>query len=339
MSWKSWILLPLTLSLTALAVLARAPAPGEPGTRYLRIAVAPVTEQEFDIGAALAAMLSRPPGLPDCAAGRPCGVPGLVALAQSGDSRQDMVANLARGDTETALIPADRLYAARCQAGAGQPLYVLGEIYGEALHVLARTRIDSIAGLKGKRVAIGAAGSDERRLAERVLSAHGLGLRDVRGITIARVEALEALAQGRIDALFRIAALPDPAITTAAETSAEPLHLLPVTGEAAHRLSGLHPFGLPDSIPAGTYPRLEAVTTLMQPVLWVAGPALPDALAPKLADALLRPENRRQLTRGGGNVALLQPVALRMPAPLHPALAQTYDAHPIIMACPQTGPR
>lgn len=344
-SWKYALIFPLALPLAALAVLARPPAESDVNhTRYLRIAVDPSGERGFDVGAALAAMLSRPPGLPACLDdGRPCGVSGLVALAQSQPERTDILGAVARGEIETGLAPADRVYAARCQPTQGVPpaeLSVIGEIYNEALHIVARTRIDDVAGLKGKRVAIGAPGSDERRLAERVLSAYGLTLRQVRGVDLGGAVALAALADGRIDALFRIAAVPDAGIADLAAGAVEGLHLLPVTGEAASRLSGLHPFGSTGQIADGAYEGLEGVPTLMQPIVWVAGPALPAGLAPKLARALASRPNREAMVRGDRGFTLLRPVALRMPAPLHPGLEGIYaEPAPIVMACPRGGPR
>ncbi len=343
MSRKSWLILPLCLPLVVgLAALARAPADPDLVVRYLRIGVVETGERGFDMGASLAAMLSRPPGMPACTDDRACGVPGMVALAQAQARSADIVADVAMGRLETGLVPADRVYAARCQSTTPDNITILGEMYDEALHVLVRADAgaDSIAGLKGKRVAIGPAGSPARLLADRTLSAHGLRRQDIRAVELAGEEALAALAGGQVDALFRIAPVPDAALADlTAHGDVPQLRLLPVAGEAAGRLSGLHPFGSVGRIGDGVYPGIQGVDTLMQPVVWIAGPAVDKDLARALGRALTSTPNRAALQKGGRDVPLLRPVALRMSAPLHPGLDGFYRVDPITMACPRGGPR
>ncbi len=342
MSPKYWIIPLMAVPLMALVALGRAPADTGLAVRYLRIAADPSGERGFDVGAALASMLSRPPGMPACIDGRACGVPGLIALTQSLPDRRDIVEAVVSGAVETGLAPADRIYAARCFPAAGTrpaELTILGEIYSEALHVLVRAEgnLSDPAQLKGRRVAIGVAGSDERRLAERILSAYGLRRQQVRGVEIGGEAAALALADGRIDAMFRIAATPDPVAAMAVTAGAR---LLPVTGDAAGRLSGLHPFGAPGSIPAGTYDGDQPeVATMMQPVAWIAGPALDPALAAQLTAALASRANREALHRQDPDMVLLRPAAFRMSAPLHPAAGTRYGVDPIAMACPGQKPR
>ncbi len=342
MSRKYWILPLLAVPFAALMVFGRAPAGTEPPTRYLRIATDVSGETGFDVGTALAAMLSRPTGMPACADDRACGVPGLVALAQSAPDRADIVRNVAEGRIETGLVPADLIYAARCQPVPGSKpadITILGEIYNEALHVLVRPETDltSIGQLKGRRVAIGSAGTADRQLADRILSAHGLRRRDVRAAELGGIGAIAALMDGRIDALFLITASPDPIIAEAVTAGAR---LIPVTGDAAGRLSGLHPFGTPGHIAAGTYgPNQPEVATMMQPVAWIAGPALDPVLAGRLVEALARGTNRTALVKGNPDMALLRPASFRMSAPLHPAAGSRYGIDPVAMACPGQKPR
>lgn len=342
MSPRYWLIPLLAVPLLALVAFGRAPANTGTSVRYLRIAADPSGERGFDVGAALASILSRPPGMPACADDRACGVPGLVALAQSLPDRRDIVEAVASGAVETGLAPADRIYAARCLPAPGArpaDLTILGEIYNEALHVLVRpeTGLTDIAQLKGRRVAIGVPGSDERRLAERILSAYGLRRQQVRGVEIGGEAAALALADGRIDALFRIAATPDPVSAMAVTAGAR---LLPVTGDPAGRLSGLHPFGTPGQIAAGTYDDGQRdIPTMMQPVAWIAGPALDPALAAQLTAALASRANREALHRQDPDMVLLRPAAFRMSAPLHPAAGTRYGVDPIAMACPGQKPR
>lgn len=334
-----WRITPLVLLALLAAALWRVPDVPAAEVRYLRIAAGPTGTLGFQTGTALAGVLSRPPGLPPCRPGEACGVPGLVALAQSLPVQGDIAAAVAGGKVETGIATADAVHAARCPADpAAKPanLTLLGDLYGETLHVLVRPGLDvtGVEGLKGRRVAIGKAATAERRLADRLLTAHGLRRRDVRAQELSGDDALAALAEGKVDALFRIAAVPDPKVAELA--AAQKAVLLPVAGEAAGRLSALHPFSGPGKIPAGTYGEAGAVETLDQPVVWVAGPDLPASLAGPMAEALAAKANRVLLTEGDtASLTMEQPVPARPVAPLHPGAAAAYGRDPVAMPCQQ----
>lgn len=334
-----WRILPLLLLAMLAAALWRVPDVPAAEVRYLRIAAGPTGTVGYQAGTALAAVLSRPPGLPPCRQGEACGVPGLVALAQSLPAEGQIIAAVAAGQVETGLATADAVHAARCPADpAVKPanLTLLGDVYGEVLHVLVRPGLDvsGVEGLKGRRVAIGKAATAERRLADRLLTAHGLRRRDVRAVELSGEDALDALAAGKVDALFRIAALPDARVAELA--AAQQAVLLPVAGEAAGRLSALHPFSGPGRIPAGTYGEAGAVETLSQPVVWVAGPDLPAALAAPMAKALAAAPNRDLLKAGDtATLALAELVPARPVAPLHPDVAKSQGRDPAAMPCQQ----
>lgn len=336
------LLLPLLAApFLTLAALGRPTIAVNDHVRYLHIGVEASEAREFDVAAALSALLSRPPGLPACIEGRACGVPGLVALTQSQPNRAALIQALIDGRLETALVPADRVYAARCHAAVGAPstaLAIIGEVYSETLHVLVRagSGLSGVAALGGRRVAVGQPGSDDRRLADRILAAHGLRPKDVIRVEVGGDAALLALADGRIDALFRIAVAPDPAIATAIGAGAK---LVPVVDERGG-LSGLHPFGAPGQIKADLYGNgQDDVATLTQPVVWVAGPALPRDLAGSLAAAFINGANRASLAEAAPDVELLRPAARRISAPLHPEAGRHYEIAPIAIACPARAPR
>ncbi|HYC02800.1 MAG TPA: TAXI family TRAP transporter solute-binding subunit [Azospirillaceae bacterium] len=312
-------LLPVAgVALVAMAVwrapeVPAAPKPLDGEVRYLRIAAGPATTASFAGGSALASAVTRPPGLPPCGADGACGVSGLVALVQSVPGPDAVVAAVAAGRIDSGLAPADSVLAARC-AGAAD-ISVIANLYEEALHVAVRPGLDaaSVADLKGRRVAIGGAGSAERRLADRVLTAHGLKRRDVRFVELSGAEAAEALAAGEIDALFRLSPWPDAELSGLAERGQA--RLLPVAGEGAERLMALAPFGGPVTLPDGLYPGSGAVATLTQPVQWIATPALEPTLVAKLAEALARPQNRALLRGPDDALTLADPAAAPLACP------------------------
>ena len=337
------VLLPVAIVLSAVVWFWRGPAEPASDLRYLRIAVSGVEGTAFEAGATLAAAISRPPGLPPCAPGRPCGVEGLVALAQSLSGPAEVVQAVTAGAVETGIAPAQVVFGARCPLAGGPPaadLVILGSLYEEALHILVRPSlgIGSVADLRGRRVAIGRTGTEARRLADRVLTAHGLRRADLRMVQEGDMDAVAALRSGEVDALFRIAPLPDPVVADllAAGTAT----LLPVQGAAATVLMDMHPFTRPGVIDPslfGSGALLEGpVETLMQPVVWFARPDLADDLAADLAAALSLPGNRVLLA--GSDRATLPPdpsAPPRLAAPLHPGVAAVGEGGTAtVLACP-----
>lgn len=332
-----WRILPFApLALGALALWAVPTVPAAE-MRYLRIAAGPANSSAFAGATALAAVVTRPPGLPPCPTGDACGVPGVVALAQSLATSDAILDAVASGTMDTGLLPANAVYGARCPLPGAAPrkLAVLGAVYDEALHVVARRDADLATpeDMRGKRVAVGVAGSEDRRLADRLLTAYGLKRRDVRLVELGGDAALAALAEGRVDVVPRIAAWPDPRVLAVVERGDG--MLLPVEGLPAERLRDIAPFDRTGAIPAEAYGG-GAVATVMQPVLWVAGPRMPDAQAAALAGALARPANLAAMAKGelGLPFARAPLEAVRIAAPPHPGTQQLRASTAAVMECP-----
>ncbi len=118
-------------------------------------------------------------------------------------------------------------------------------LYDQEVHVLARTGIDSLADLAGKRVAIGRVESGSY-LTSRLLFEIS-GVRPGRMASIGDAKALEALKAGRVDAMIIVDG--QPVERLALDVSpADGLHLVPVTNPDIRHL---YPAA---RIPSGTYP-------------------------------------------------------------------------------------
>ena len=93
--------------------------------------------------------------------------------------------------------------------GAGEDatgLVSLGSIYYEPLWVFysGNEVIDNLAQLKGKRIAIGAEGSGTRKLGLDLLEASGAAGAPTKLLPLGGLEAVEALKQGKADAIFLV---------------------------------------------------------------------------------------------------------------------------------------
>lgn len=90
----------------------------------------------------------------------------------------------------------------------------IGHIYPEVLQIITRegTGIESIADLRGKRVAIGPAGSDTQDAARIVLAAYGINDGDYIAFQEGFGDAADRLQDGTIDASFGLLGLPNAGI-------------------------------------------------------------------------------------------------------------------------------
>ena len=102
--------------------------------RFLRIGTGNVNGTYYQIGGLLADIVSNPPGSRPCDRGGSCGVPGLIAIAQSSSGSVANVEAIEQGEVETGgaerrrLLcghghgPVRRPAAGHAPAGAGEPL-------------------------------------------------------------------------------------------------------------------------------------------------------------------------------------------------------------------------
>jgi len=88
----------------------------------------------------------------------------------------------------------------------GTGLVSLGSIYYEPLWVFygGSETIDNLAQLKGRRIAVGAEGSGTRKLGLDLLEASGAAGPPTRLLALGGLEAVEALKQGKADAIFLV---------------------------------------------------------------------------------------------------------------------------------------
>lgn len=268
---------------------------------FFRLATGAADGVYFATGSELAGILSVPPGSRPCAQGGPCGVPGLLVVAQTTQGSVENIQLLAAGHVEAALVQADLAAAAiKGQAPfAGKPLSgvrLLMPLYAEVVHVVVRadSRITSIKQLRGKRIAVGEPLSGTSFLARSVLRAAGLKDTQYSGDTSRAQPALAALKAGTLDAVVLVGRVPFPRLTEAADAAA--LRFLPLDGKVRQRLlhsaASLQPF----IVPAGSYGGQEtAIETAAVPMLLLVREDIADEQAQAIARVLSRPENLKKL--------------------------------------------
>jgi TRAP-type uncharacterized transport system substrate-binding protein len=319
-SWiRIYAFLGCALSALAIAPISRAAKPIAPEPIQLSIGGGTIDSTAFRWSSALAQVLSRPPGLPDCLPAGPCGVPGVVAGAQTYDDGQATMRALLDGLIATAVIPAQRIYRARCDLKPGENslLSVLKVLYRQPVQILARTDLAANwpKSLAGKTLAIGESGSDAEAFALAFVEAYGLSHTKIKLIHSSAISSIAALKGGTAVAAIFLGHTLDVPISDLIGRGFTLVSL--ADSPERHRLLEALPAFEASAIPPDTYPGLPAISILAQPVVWAAGPGLGEPLAEKLIATVSEPHN---LARLSDLVAPAVPVPegaafLRLPAP------------------------
>lgn len=319
----------LLASLTALTVM---PAAAQ-DVVYFRIGTGAVGGAHFQIGALLADAVSNPPGARPCDKGGACGVPGLIALAQSSAGAVANIRALADGRLDAGLVQADVAHWAFHGAGpfagkgAVQSLRAVAVLFSDNLHVVTRrdAGVASLADLRGKRVSLGEAGSGTQLEARTILAAHGMREHDLTPLRLATADAAEQLRRGEIDAFLALDAAPVPSIAALARATA--IALLPVGGAETERLCRGLRFFKPGSIPAGSYAgQTAAVPSLEVPVVLLVSAAAPRDRVYAITRALWHPATSKLLAEGNphGREIRLTAATEALGVPLHAGAAAYY---------------
>jgi TRAP transporter TAXI family solute receptor len=209
-------------------------------------------------------------------------------------------------------------------------LVALGSLYPEPVHIVvpAKSAIQSVDDLSGKRVDLGTPQSGTRMNALAILQAHKLAAKD---LAEARGEgpraAMQALRADRIDAFFTTVGAPSRELQRLAAEF--PIRIVPLSAAAVSRLIAAQPGLVAIRIPVNTYPgQTEARATVAATALLVANIDTPREEAKALLELAF--ESTDYLAFGSAQgVKISKQSGLRgIAIPLHPAAAAYFGAKP-----------
>ncbi|MBS4048718.1 MAG: TAXI family TRAP transporter solute-binding subunit [Alphaproteobacteria bacterium] len=308
-------------------------------TSMLRIGTGGQSGTYFPIGSLIAQAVSDMPVGPGCnsseAINGRCGVPGLVAVAQTSNGSVANVGSLQNGEIEMALIQADvadwAFNAREIFNGKGKHdrLRFVAHLYSEAMHVVTRreARINAIGDLRGRMVAMDEPGSGTLVHVRNLLGAYRLAEADLRPVYIKPDLALPRLLIGQLDAFFIVAGWPTKAVSEALASGQAAL--AGIDAEAANRLVRQNSFLSLGQIPAGTYPgQTNAVASLMVGAQLVVRADLPEARVQAVLEALWSPRGQSLLGSGhprGADISFANALTGRS-LPLHAGAERFYRA-------------
>ena len=303
--------------------------------KFFRIGTGSAGGTYFPIGGIIANGISSPPGSRPCGEGGTCGVPGLVAIAQSTNASAHNVTAINAGQMEAGLTGAATLYfayhgEAKFKGKQKPKLRIIAVLFPEDLHLVMPKgkKLDSLKALEGKRVGIAQAGSGTQIAVELMLAEQGITRDNIDEAELNNTQSAERIADGQLDAYFYAAGTPVAAMIQLDNTKG--MDLYSFTDEEVKTSNKAVPYYTPSKITAGTYPGVTYdVNTLAVNGILVTSSDQPEELIYEITKALWNDQTRKLLDNGHakGKVITLD-TALQgldgLNVPLHPGAEKFY---------------
>lgn len=256
---------------------------------YFRISAGAPGSTLYDLAGQIASTISNPPGSRQCDNDGPCGVEGVIGLAQTAADPVSALESVDNGLVESAIVASDVADAAVQgtgpfkKSGPMTELRAIGNVGQLVLHVLVarEARFADLSALNGKRIAIGVKDSDNAVTARFLLRAAGINEKKTKLVTGDPEAAALDMLDDKVDALVLVAQLPNADVAALMRTG-------------NYKLLGAKPsdnkdaYVIADWIKHKQYSGADTTPTLSVPAVWVVRSSLSDELAGGLAKALLR---------------------------------------------------
>ena len=298
---------------------------------FFRIGTGSTGGTYFPVGGIIANAISNPPGSRACDRGGSCGVPGLIAVAQSTEGSVANVDQLAKGLLDSGFSQADVSFWAYRGEGIfkdqGVPgLRAIANLFPESVHLVVRRNsgIRSVRDLKGLRISIDVEGSGTRVDALLILKAYGIGTEDFEAVSATSGLAADMLRAGELDGFFIVAGTPVNAVKFLAADSL--VTLVPIDGEEAETLRMTYPFFAAETVAAGTYFNVPATRTLSVGAQWLVTDKTDPELVYQITRALWHDSTHAMLSRGHpkGQLITLDTAISGLGVPLHDGARRYY---------------
>ena len=260
-------------------------------------------------------------------------VPSVEATAEVTAASVDNLKFLKQGTSDIAFTMADTAQDAALARDAFADFgavraRTLAVLYSSYVHVVTRadTGITTVAGLRGRVVSVGAAGSGTTVLALRIMQAAGLDpARDVRTQSLGVAQSVDALKDGKIDAFFWNGGLPTAAILDLVNTPGMRARFVP-TEDLLPLLQQAHGASLyyRALIPKATYDTDADVPVIAVANLLVVSESMAEALAYDITRVLFDHQPELAAIHPQARELSLATALNGSPIPFHPGAIRFY---------------
>jgi TRAP transporter TAXI family solute receptor len=201
-------------------------------------------------------------------------------------------------------------------------------LYYETIQIvtLASSGITKLEDCKGKRVAVGAAGSGTEVNTRQILEMVGITYKDITVQYLSFAEAANGLRDGTTDVALLTAGEPTAAIRDIA--AQKDVLLIPVPAATADKLIARYPYYTKYRIPKDVYPKQTAeVETVAVKAMLLVRDSMPVDLVYNITKALYSPAGQERLKLAHAKGALItKATALEgMPILVHPGAEKYFN--------------
>lgn len=305
----------VVLCLAGLISLGALVSPVSARTTYISIGTGNVGGVYYALGGAIAEIINKY-------------VPGVNARAEVTGASIENCRLAGRGEIQLGIANADVVYYAR---NGSEPFTEKHDVwagfaaYPSTVNIVARTAsgIRSIKDMKGKKVSVGAIGSNTYLVAERILEANGLTMKDIAPIYNSVSEAADAMKDGHIDAAFILAATPAAALSELAVTA--DVRFIPLETAVIEKLVKAYPFYAKGKIPTKSYKGVDVdVQGIQQWNVVVYSGSLSEGLAYEITKAIFEHLDELVAVHQAAKNITLQ-TAVEVPVDLHPGAKKYFQ--------------
>lgn len=279
------------------------------GKKFINIATGGTAGVYYPLGGAVADVLNK-------------NVDGINATAESTGASVANTNMLDSGEVQLAFIQNDISYYAingteMFKDNKVDKLRALATIYPETVQIvtLEKSGINSVADLKGKRVAVGASGSSVVPNSEQVLEVYGITFDDISPQYLSFAEAANGLKDGHIDAAFLSAGFPTAAIQDIA--SQHDVKVLSIDKDKAEQLSKKYPYYTEITIPKDTYNQSEDAVSVSIKAMLVVTEEMAEEDAYEITKAIFTNLDRIKAAHPVGEYMSVESAQDGLSIPLH----------------------
>jgi TRAP transporter TAXI family solute receptor len=280
---------------------------GAPGRRQIRVATGSRTAVYYAVGTAYAGVITEE-------------LPETDAIAMVTAASAENVQLIVNGKAEIGFTQADILVTG---TRPDPRIAALARVYDDLLHLVVRAESDVYAlhDLRGKRVAVGAAGSGTEVTVGRLLAVAGLGAPGVlTQVKLNLDDSLTALTAGDVDAFFFSGGLPVAGIK-----QLDGKRIIDLSTSAPAMREKHSDVYVVRDVPASTY-QLEPVETIAVPNFLVVPAKMADDLAFDLARMLLERRDVLAAAHPAAENLDIRSAVATLPVPLHPGAARYFKS-------------
>lgn len=286
--------------------------------KFINIATGGTAGTYYPLGGAMAEILNQ-------------NIPGVNATAQSTGASAANINMLAGGSVDLALVQNDVAYYAingieLFKDKKVEGLQAISTLYPETCQIIALTKsgIKSVADFKGKKIAVGAAGSGVEANTRQILAAHGLTYDDINAQYLSFAEAANGLKDGNIDAAFVTAGHPTAAIQDLA--AQHEITLIPISDEIADKLIAQYPYYTKVTIPADTYSSQKADTqALAVKAMLIVSSKMDEETAYNITKSIYSNLDKLAATHTVGKLITVESASDGLSIPVHPGAAKFFN--------------